>query len=139
LILRDGAVPETGLRIGETDLFEKLLQGKGDFLLGEKAVGRPEYIRASGGEALERHADASPGDFFGEFLDGKTNARGAVVRPGLEKMGGYAGQDISEAKDDLLILFLRFRSGFRLKGGSHCARHHSQKREKSEEISDPLK
>jgi hypothetical protein len=115
------AIGRRGPPAGHADLFEKLLQGKRDFLFTGKGAAVAEYLGAHRGEALEGHADAATGDFLGEFLDGKAELGTGVVRAWLEEMSGDTGEDIAEAKEDFALVFTRLWSGFRIAGDSHAA------------------
>jgi hypothetical protein len=103
----------------EAHLLKQFLQRELDFLLAGEGAAVAKDIGADGSEALEGDADAAPGDFFRQFIDGEVDPGHRIVRSGPEEMSGDPGQNIAEAKDNFLLLFARFWSGFRIAGGGH--------------------
>jgi hypothetical protein len=117
-LLRD-AIGTGTLGSDEADLFEEFLQRELDLLLAGEGAAVAKDFGADGGEAFEGDADAAPGNFFREFIHREVDAGHRIVRSWPEEMSGDPGQNIAEAKDDLLLLLARFWSGFRIAGGGH--------------------
>jgi hypothetical protein len=102
-------------------LFEELLQREGDLLFAGKCAAVPEDLGADGREAIKRHADPAARDFFRQLFDREADLQCGVMGAWLEEMRWNTGQNITEPKNDLLLLFARFWIGFRIARGGHAA------------------